>query len=157
MSEQRLLASVSDSSALLIIEGDTKSAAESVLSSREAGLTVRAVRGKKMRTVEQLFDEMAAALQFPYYFGENWPAFSECLADMDWLPMTAGIVIFVYDAIEVVADTPDVELAALVRSIEAARRAYSEPIKLGEWWDRPAVPFHVLLHSLPGQTSDLRT
>ena len=52
---------------------------------RKLQLTVRTVRGRKIRTVGRLFDEMAAALQFPYYFGENWPAFDECLADIDWL------------------------------------------------------------------------
>jgi hypothetical protein len=24
---------------------------------------------------------------------------------------------------------------------------WARPISLGEWWDRPAVPFHVILHS----------
>jgi hypothetical protein len=43
----------------------------------DAGLTVRMTRGRKMRTVDGLFDEMAAALQFPCYFGANWDAFSE--------------------------------------------------------------------------------
>ncbi len=100
-----------------------------------------------MRTVEGMFDEMAAALQFPYYFGENWPAFDECLADMDWLPMNVGIVILVYDALEVLTDAAETELAVLVRSVGAAHSSYSEPIELGEWWDRPAVPFHVVLHS----------
>jgi hypothetical protein len=121
MSNPVLLASVSDSSALLIDEADAKSAAESVLDWRDAGLTVRTVRGSKMRTVERLFDELAAALQSPYYFGENWPAFDEYLADMDWLPVTVGIVNFAYDAIDVLADAVDVELETLVRSIETAR------------------------------------
>jgi len=38
-----------------------------------------------MRIVRDLFDELAAACQFPYYFGENWPAFAECLGDLDWM------------------------------------------------------------------------
>lgn len=147
MSDPRPLLSVSDSSALLTIEADVKSVTEAVMSWRDAGLTVRSVRGRKMRTVRGLFDEMAAALQFPYYFGENWPAFNECLADMDWLPTNVGIVILVYDAVEVLADAAEAELAVLVGSIEAARGSYAEPIALGEWWDRPAVPFHVVLHS----------
>jgi hypothetical protein len=147
VTDLRPLLSASDSSALLVIQVDTKSAAEAARGWAEAGLTVRMTRGQKMRTVEGLFDEMAAALQFPYYFAENWTAFSECLADMDWLPMTVGIVILVFDAAEVLADAAEVELGVLVRLIETARRAYSEPVELGEWWDRPAVPFHVVLHS----------
>lgn len=109
-----------------------------------------------MRTVERLFDEVSAALQFPYDFGENWPAFNECLAEMDWLPTGAGLVVVVLDAVEVLSES-EVELDALIRSIEAAHSAYSQPIELGEWWDRPAVPFHVVLQSLPGDASVLGT
>lgn len=157
MSDPRPLLSVSDSSALLIAESDVKSVTEAAIGWRDVGLTVRNVRGRKMRTVASLFDELAAALQFPYYFGENWPALDECLADMDWLPMTVGIVVLVYDALEVLADAAEAELAILVRSIEAARSQYAAPIELGEWWDRPTVPFHVVLHSTnPKDSRSLR-
>lgn len=155
MSDPRALLSVSESSALLMMEADVKSAADAALSWGDSGLTVRTARGRKMRTVERLFDEMAAALQFPYYFGENWPAFDECLADMDWLPLAAGLAVLIYDAAEVLSDADEVELTVLVRLIEAARRAYSAPIESGEWWDRPAVPFHVVLHSLPADSAAL--
>ena len=148
MSDPRPLLTVSDSSALLISETDAKSVGNLLMAWREVGLTVRSVRGRKMRRVGDLFDEMSAALQFPYYFGENWPAFNECLADMDWLPMNLGIVIVVYDALDVLDDAVDTELAVLVHSIENARSSYAQPIELGEWWDRPAVPFHVVLHSV---------
>jgi hypothetical protein len=84
---------------------------------REAGLTVRTIRGRKMGTVDGLFDEVAAALQFPHYFGVNWPAFDECLADMDWLAMNVGIVVLILEAEHVLADTADVEPSALVRTI----------------------------------------
>lgn len=55
--------------------------------------TLRFVRGNKMKTVETLFDEFSAALQFPYYFGENWAAFNECIADLDWLPGKTYIIV----------------------------------------------------------------
>lgn len=100
-----------------------------------------------MRTVGNLFDEVSAALQFPYYFGENWSAFDECLADMDWLPSPVGIVVLVLDAVEVLADEPATELSTLGRAIAHAAETYAEAINSGEWWDRPALPFHVVLQA----------
>src|SRR5947207_12960021 len=43
--------------------------------------TVRFVRGYKATTTADLFDELAAALQFSDYFGENWDALVDCLSD----------------------------------------------------------------------------
>lgn len=62
MSDPRPLSSVSEASAQLVMESDVRSAAEAVARSQDAGLTVRTVRGRKMRTVGRLFDEMAEAL-----------------------------------------------------------------------------------------------
>jgi Barstar (barnase inhibitor) len=75
-----------------------------------------------MRTVERLFDEMAAALQFPYYFGENWPAFAECLADMEWLPLAVGIVVLIYDTTEVLSDAHEAALAEDCRGERRGKR-----------------------------------
>ena len=99
-----------------------------------------------MRTLPGLFDECAAALQFPNYFGENWPAFDECLSDMDSLPLAGGTVLLVLDAEQTLADDAG-DLPALVRVLAGASLAYATPIERGEWWDRPAVPFHVVLQS----------
>ncbi|MBT0993545.1 barstar family protein [Cellulomonas sp. DKR-3] len=103
-----------------------------------------------------LFDEVSAALQFPYYFGENWPAFDECLADMDWLPLQVGIVVTVLDAVEVLSDEPSAELGTLARTIAHASETYAEPIASGEWWDRPALPFHVVLQAREDQEGLVR-
>lgn len=112
-----------------------------------AGLTVRALRGEKMQSTGALMDECAAALQFPHYFGENWPALDEGLADLDWLLPTAGIVVLVRNAEQVLIGEPGGELMALVTVIGKASREYAQPIERGEWWDRPAVPFHVVLQA----------
>ena len=155
MSDPGPLLTVSDPS-IALLRSDVKSAADAARGWADSGLTVRTLRGQKMRTVKSLFDETAAALQFPYYFGENWPALNECLADMDWLPMDVGIVILILDAVEVLADSAEVELEVFIRSIEAAHGAYSQPIALGEWWDRLAVPFHVVLQSPAREFAALR-
>lgn len=109
-----------------------------------------------MRTVSSLFDEFAAALQFPSYFGENWAAFDECLADMDWLPLAVGTVLLVLDAERTLGDD-DNDLPTLVRVLASASRSYATPIERGEWWDRPAVPFHVVLQSDIGRVGTVRT
>jgi hypothetical protein len=110
MSDHRSLLEVDPQPRLLLFQADAKAAADAIGGWREAGLTVRTIRGRKMGTVDDLFDEVAAALQFPDYFGENWPAFDECFADMDWLPMDVGIVVVILEAEDVLADPADVEL-----------------------------------------------
>lgn len=62
------------------------------------------VRGKKMRTVAGFFDELAAALQFPVWFGANWDALLDVVRDRGWL---AGTVLGVYDAHELLADASE--------------------------------------------------
>lgn len=155
--DPRALLEIHGSAPLMLLRGDHKRAAEEVRGWGEAGLTARLVRGRKMRTVSKLFDEVSAALQFPYYFGENWPAFDECLADMDWLPLRVGVVVVVVDAAEVLSDEPAAELTTLVRAIAHASETYAEPIDSGEWWDRPPLPFHVVLQVQEGEEALLRT
>ena len=71
---------------------------------QDSALVVRAIRGRKARTLEALFDEFAAAFQFPYYFGENWAAFRDCITDLDWLPFRPGVVVVIYGAEQVLQD-----------------------------------------------------
>lgn len=52
------------------------------LTGAEAGIPTRVqVHGSHCRTSRSLFTEWAAALHFPDYFGRNWDAFRDCLAD----------------------------------------------------------------------------
>ena len=155
--DPRPMLEIHGSAPLMVLRGDQKLAAEGLWGWREAGLTARLVRGHKMRTVGGLFDEVSAALQFPYYFGENWSAFDECLADMDWLPSRVGIVVAVLDAVKVLSDEPAAELSTLARVIVHASETYAEPIDSGEWWDRPALPFHVVLQAREDEEALVRT
>jgi hypothetical protein len=129
-------AGVSFRHAVELLEAEATPTAEAATTWVAAGLTVRALRGEKMYSTGALMDELSAALQF-----RTTPALSECLADMDWLLPTAGIVVLIRNDEQVLIEEPLEELEALVTVIGKASREYAEPIERGEWWDRPAVPF----------------
>ncbi len=129
----------------LLLEGDSQAVGSAVIGWIESGLTARVVRGRKTRTVGALFDEFAAALQFPPYFGENKDAFNECIADLGALPAGEGYVVAITEPDQVLADASAQDLRWLVNALESANASWSQPVELGEWWDRPAVPFHVVL------------
>ncbi|WP_024802343.1 barstar family protein [Nocardia sp. BMG51109] len=71
------------------------------------GYLVRELRGAKMRTTEGVFDEFAAAFQFPYYFGENKDAFDECLRDLaDFVGSAPGYAVLIRDSDQLLAEEP---------------------------------------------------
>ncbi|GHD83117.1 barstar (barnase inhibitor) [Salinibacterium amurskyense] len=111
----------------------------------DAGLTVRTVRGRKMRASIDLFDEVAAALQFPEYFGENWDAFDECIADLSWLPPGAGYVVVITEPDQILLEGTAEELKIWVSALKSAFEEFSQTVALGERWDRLPIPFHVVL------------
>jgi len=62
---------------------------------RTRGVVARVVRGVKSLTKGALFDEMSAALQFPPYWGENWDALRDCLADPVWFDERPLVICFI--------------------------------------------------------------
>jgi len=129
----------------LLLEGDAQAVGSAVFGWVESGLAARVVRGRKMRTLVGLFDEFAASLQFPLYFGENEDAFNECIAELEGLPAGEGYVVTITEPDQVLADAGAEALGWLARSLESAAEEWAQPVELGEWWDRPAIPFHVVL------------
>ena len=67
----------------------------------------RSISGVKCKTKTGLLDEFSRALSFPDYFGHNWDALEECLADLEWLP-AQGYLLVVTDADQVLTK-PDEE------------------------------------------------
>lgn len=55
-------------------------------------VAIRVIRGQKMKSMLEFHNEFAAAFQFPYYYGENWDAFEECLNDLSWIPAKGYLV-----------------------------------------------------------------
>ena len=61
--------------------------AEGVLEAAAAA----ALRGVRIdlagcRSKAELLARIAAALEFPRWFGQNWDALADCLGDLEWLP-----------------------------------------------------------------------
>lgn len=59
---------------------------------RAAGCCVRLIDLHGARGKADLLARIAAALDFPAWFGHNWDALADCLADLGWLPPDAGYV-----------------------------------------------------------------
>jgi hypothetical protein len=145
MIDTSVLGRVAAEGEILLIADDVSPVTDLALGWAQSGLTVRFVRGNKMRHYQPLYDEFAAALQFPWYFGENANAFDECISDLSWLPRGGGYVIVITHPNDVLIDTDDDGLGWLVRLLSRAAATWATPIERGEWWDRPAVPFHIVL------------
>lgn len=102
-----------------------------------AGFALRVVQGKKCTTPAGVFNEFARALEFPDYFGHNWDALEECLADLEWLP-ARGYVVLITDAQSVIPDD-DEEYETLLEILSDAGEAWSK----GQTADGRRAPFHV--------------
>jgi hypothetical protein len=114
------------------------------LAIRERSAVVRTVRGRKSRTVATFFDEIAAALQFPYYFGENWNALTDVLRDLEWSPGSAYLIL-IADADQLLADADDEDFQILMQIVSRSRVTWLTPNQYMPR-NRQPTPFHVLLH-----------
>lgn len=121
------------SSLLVIPPGTTPTA----LVKLPSGFALRVVHGKKCTTPAGVFTEFARALEFPDYFGHNWDALEECLADLEWLP-AKGYVVLITDARSVIPDN-DEEYETLLEILSDAGEAWSK----GQTADGRRAPFHV--------------
>jgi len=86
---------------------------------RDSGLRVARIALAGAADKDALLDRIAAALEFPAWFGRNWDALEDCLADLSW-SNAAGHVLL----IEGIAELPAQErgiLADILASAAAAR------------------------------------
>jgi hypothetical protein len=60
----------------------------------QGGAYVSYLRGKHCKTEGDFLIQAAVSFQFPYYYGENWAAFDECIQDLEWLNFSKIFVIF---------------------------------------------------------------
>ena len=116
------------------------------------GVASRVLRGKKMRSTAGLFDEIAAALQFPPYFGENWNALDECLADLEWLPADA-YSLTILDAVHLLDREPPEVRQTFWDVLGRAAGEWSRP---GGSMPRPAKAFRVVVQCTAEEEAHVR-
>lgn len=112
---------------------------------------IRVIQGKRCMDLNCFFGEIAAALQFPYYFGENWPAFHDCITDMEWAPAPSdAYLLLVHDARLLLYDAHPADFPTLLKHLMIANEEWLTP---DAWFtppddepfeERPPMPFHVL-------------
>lgn len=104
------------------------------------GFVLKILRGSKCRTREGLLSEFARVLNFPDYFGHNWDALEECLADLEWLPAKGYVLVFT-DADEVLPDDEE-EYETFLEVVSDAGEAWGTG-QAGTGTSG-AIPFHVI-------------
>lgn len=100
--------------------------------------------GRQVRDWNHAYDHLVQAFELPDYFGRNLDALRDCLSDRHVVQGDA-FVICIAHASELLADAKSDALGRLLSVLETVADEFSTPVKEGESWDRPAVPFHVLL------------
>jgi hypothetical protein len=58
---------------------------------RDSALSVVKIRAQGK---EALLKDIAAALDFPDWFGQNWDALEDCLSDLSWRDSAAHVLVF---------------------------------------------------------------
>ncbi|GAB6041820.1 barstar family protein [Endothiovibrio diazotrophicus] len=80
----------------------------------------------------EFFDAFSTALSFPDYFGNNWDAFDECVADLEWIDLP-GYVVFVSGA-----------RRFWESSTETAGRLVESWLGAAQQWGGEGVYFHLI-------------
>jgi hypothetical protein len=101
------------------------------------------VDGRSAATKGAFLDTVATACAFPSWFGHNWDALADCLADLSWAPSERGYLV-VYDGWGMLAWTEP-------QSWHSLRSVFREACSR---WAGTPTPMAVLLRG-PGPADDL--
>lgn len=104
------------------------------------GLQVRFLRGARMATLDGLFAEFTAALQFPPYASATLDGLDECLNDLEWLP-AGPLALVVLDAPRLLSAEAPAARTTLLKLLEDTAQAWAQGA------NGAARPLHVLLQS----------
>lgn len=111
---------------------------------QENALGIRLCRGSKMRDLKGFFDEVSAVFQFPYYFGENWNAFDDCMSDLSWL-QSYKYLMFITNAEQLFLEAGEKEMHRFIKSMEAIIAGWAGDNENLETMGRTKTEFKLIL------------
>lgn len=82
---------------------------------REAGVTVRIIRGTRCTVLDRCMGELAAALQLPYCFENTWGSFTQCLKDVQW---PSGRLVLLLSRADRILPRAPADFAAFLRALQ---------------------------------------
>lgn len=91
---------------------------------RELGFLFRHVDLAGCADKTDFLDRIAAALDFPAWFGRNWDALADCLGDLDWLPAPGYVIVLEHaDRFRVAAET---DFVTALETLEGAAHEWAD-------------------------------
>lgn len=99
----------------------------------ESGLDYARIDLHDVNNKQQVLQAIAAALEFPEYFGMNWDALYDCLTDMSWRRARGCVVLLAGFSSQEGDATTDLDV--LIQVLNG----------VVEFWREREVPFYVIL------------
>ena len=145
-----------DRSGIVVVPMDASSVTDACWDFQRSGQdrAVRFVRGSKMASANGVFDQFAAALQFPYYFGENWAAFAECIQDLSWLPASHYVIVVLES--EALLTVTDAVLKPFRTVLRDCCKLWPLGFDLDQPWARQPAVFQVMLQTADAHSQALQ-
>lgn len=107
--------------------------AELITAAEAAGFSIHRIDLAMVRDKGALLDRLATSLEFPAWFGHNWDALADCLADLSWLQANGYLILLEHCDGFRAARAED--FITLLQIFQAAAEA----------WRESRVPFWVLV------------
>lgn len=122
---------------------------------RRDGAHVGVVDGHDASTEPDFFTAIAGALELPEWFGANWDALDEVLADRSWLAGARHVLVLRH-ALWLLDDEPQERLKILVGVLGAAASGEPDPNDRRGGVELAPPPLSVVLHAEPHDEDTLR-
>jgi RNAse (barnase) inhibitor barstar len=101
------------------------------------------------------FKEISISLKLPDYFGKNWDALDECLADMEWL-QEQGWVLFFLNSEQLLCEEKKDDFDTLIDVLHTVGKDWSTS-RDGDGLPHTKIPkpFHFIFHTTASYANDL--